>query len=560
MSVKYLSDGNPDGLLVGDSSADKVGFFGSVPMTQRTNPMQAMIQGVAAGQIINWVANSGAMANAPVNTTGQATVALILANMLATDFVLAVSPGAAIVANLGVATLSAAASNVNITLVNPTAANVQPSQNQSNWAVTAVRGMNVITANLSPANAPANSITEQVFTLSGTGAAATATVNSAGQVINVIMTAAGSMYTVPPTVLFTPAASSVPPSILTGTTAALPGYQGGFGATGAAVISSTGQVIGVTITNPGSGYTVAPTVTFIGGNTLSPGMIAQVNVANQAGLALGAPRVAGPNQIGITFINTTIANIAPTANVAYSILGLNELPAATPYVSVGLGLAKNATTANTANSTNYVITGLVTGVDQFVGIGAIAINANGGPMMGCIPSNNNFSLSYGPTATAVAFTPANEMAVATFYRPLAPTPISLNAVTLSPANVPANTIAEQVFTLPANMTFSLANMAVLVNKPTFTPGLAIVGARANTTGQLAINYMNYSTGVISPPTETYLFAAFNSLQVTPTGGVFVASHADHWTAQYCSITVNQLIDLQNELQQALQIYGIIKGG
>ena len=66
---------------------------------------------------------------------------------------------------------------------------------------------------------------------------------SGGAVSAVTVTDGGSGYTSAPTVTF-----SAP---TTGTTA-----------TGTATISNSGIVTGVTITNPGSGYTVAPTVTF----------------------------------------------------------------------------------------------------------------------------------------------------------------------------------------------------------------------------------------------------------------------------------------------------------
>jgi len=77
---------------------------------------------------------------------------------------------------------------------------------------------------------------------------ATAALDAAGSVQSVTITNGGSGYTSAPTVTF-----SAPP---------VPGVR----ATGTAVVSG-GQVMSVMITNPGSGYSTAPTITFTGGST-----------------------------------------------------------------------------------------------------------------------------------------------------------------------------------------------------------------------------------------------------------------------------------------------------
>jgi cyclophilin family peptidyl-prolyl cis-trans isomerase len=76
--------------------------------------------------------------------------------------------------------------------------------------------------------------------LTGTGATATAVV-AAGAVTSVTVTNPGSGYTVPPSVIF---------------------GGGGSGAVGTATLTN-GQVTAITVTTPGTGYTVAPTVTLV---------------------------------------------------------------------------------------------------------------------------------------------------------------------------------------------------------------------------------------------------------------------------------------------------------
>lgn len=39
----YLSDGRPDGAVLGNDASDKVGFYGTAPATQPTNSAQAAL-------------------------------------------------------------------------------------------------------------------------------------------------------------------------------------------------------------------------------------------------------------------------------------------------------------------------------------------------------------------------------------------------------------------------------------------------------------------------------------------------------------------------------------
>lgn len=40
-TIKQLSDGGPDGLKIGQSATDLVGFYGATPVVQRANSIQA---------------------------------------------------------------------------------------------------------------------------------------------------------------------------------------------------------------------------------------------------------------------------------------------------------------------------------------------------------------------------------------------------------------------------------------------------------------------------------------------------------------------------------------
>ncbi|MDN7820613.1 hypothetical protein [Burkholderia vietnamiensis] len=109
---------------------------------------------------------------------------------------------------------------------------------------------------------------------------------SKDEVGSVLVTNGGSGYTSAPTVTF-----SAPTS---GTTA-----------TGTAVIQN-GKVVAVTITNPGSGYTAAPTVSFSGGG--GTGAVATANLASALNILAGL--YSSPTSKTYFFVTTSSTNLA----------------------------------------------------------------------------------------------------------------------------------------------------------------------------------------------------------------------------------------------------------
>ena len=78
---------------------------------------------------------------------------------------------------------------------------------------------------------------------------------------------------------------------------------------------------------------------------------------------------------------------------------------------------------------------------------------------------------------------------------------SVISVTLSPAQVAANTSAEQTFTVNGLQSGDF----VSVNKPTTQAGLGIVGARVSAANTLAITFGNYTGSAITPTaSQVYL--------------------------------------------------------
>jgi hypothetical protein len=528
--IQIMHNGNPDGLAVLGNTAERFAIVGN-PVVQRTNPMQSMSQAFPLGTIATYNANAGSPANAATISTNE--IALTVAGLAATDFILGVNKPTA-QAGMGICNIRAnAANSVGVGYTNPTAANVVPTASET-YVVTALRNGNPISANLVPVLVPLNSTNEQTFTLAGSGAAGTAILNGAGQVTGVNMSATGaspgSNYFFPPTINFV--------------------GGGGSGATGVAIVNS-GQVVGVQMTNLGAGYTSAPTVMFIGGNNIAPGMVVAVNKPTlQAGLGIGNVRVAGNNQIAIQFFNNSAANITPTANESYSFVALNEVAALSPVTQVVATLANcTAAAANTSNQTSAAVTGVMA-TDVFVSVNPTALQS---PLVfgGGYTAANAINFQYG--GGVPGGTPAGGTYTFNLMRPTAPVPFNVSSVLLTPTSVAALTTAEQIFTLPANVTLT-ANATVVVNKPSFTSNISIVGARANSSTTLAITYQNNSANAITPPAEIYLVGSVNT--VLPVLGA-------NLTAGYASVpyspTQNSALDLVNELQHELQIIGAIKG-
>ncbi|WP_431290400.1 hypothetical protein [Burkholderia cepacia] len=109
---------------------------------------------------------------------------------------------------------------------------------------------------------------------------------SKDEVGSVVVSNGGSGYTSAPSVTF-----SAPTS---GTTA-----------TGTAIVQN-GKVVAVTITNPGSGYTAAPTVSFSGGG--GTGAVATSNLASALNILAGL--YSSPTSKTYFFVTTSAANLA----------------------------------------------------------------------------------------------------------------------------------------------------------------------------------------------------------------------------------------------------------
>jgi hypothetical protein len=84
------------------------------------------------------------------------------------------------------------------------------------------------------------------------------------------------------------------------------------------------------------------------------------------------------------------------------------------------------------------------------------------------------------------------------------TSFGVASLTLSPAEVAANTSAEQTFTLPG---LRAGDVIICVSKPTTQAGLGIVGGRVSAANTVAITFVNATGAPITPTaSQVYLVA------------------------------------------------------
>ena len=315
MPYRVLDDANSDGVVLGQSIAAKVGLYGGPAIPQRSVPMQANIQGLGSGMLSTSVL-SFTPAAVGANTCVEQLFAISPTTGVfcetSTDFVLCVNKPTA---NAGVGIIGtriSATNQVAMNFNNVSTASIQPTQPE-NYQTVIAHGVPIITQNWKPTAVASMTTSEQIVSVMGSGAAGTAIINSAGQVVGVNITSGGSGYFYPPAIVLgggvplgglnTPVGGSGPTTaanlgIIGGSpfsAVVAPGasdvsgtYTGlnypaataatpyGSGATAIAVVSG-GAVVGAVITASGSGYQVAPSVSFTGGNLFSMGMMAHVN-------------------------------------------------------------------------------------------------------------------------------------------------------------------------------------------------------------------------------------------------------------------------------------------
>jgi len=422
------------------------------PVTQPTNPSEAPAS-FALGQSAV-VVYSTTQNPAAINAGLCAEQAFTVAGVQAGSIIFVNKPTTQV--GLGMATGRVSAANtIQVTFYNPTAGNLTPT-NPENYLVVEIRAPLVQTATLTPASVAANTTVEQVFTL-------TPAVGAFGLSSHQVGLTSGIT-----------ALNQNPPGSNTLAAGAQPG--------------SINRTL-VTFGTPQTVIVNKPT--------------------SQAGLGIGNVRVAGNNQLGITFLNTTALAIVPTAAQVYSFFACRGISLNTPVVTYLAALAPVAVAqATCAEQAFATIVGIDVG-DKIIGISKPTAQAGLGIVGWRVSAANTVAITYANVPAGGNITPTTE--VNTIY--VLKSEIGENAVlrqfnaVITPVAVATITGAEQTFTVTGLPALSpvMVNAAVAPafagNLGTALPnGLALGGCRTSALNTLAINFVNMSAAAILPGT------------------------------------------------------------
>ena len=562
MTIRNLTDANPDGWNIGQSPTDLIGFYGVPPIMQKGNPCQGPIGPQPMGEVVNFF-YTGSPAAVAANTTAERS--FTVTGVLATDFLLAVNMPMS-QAGLGLCGGRISANNtVIVTFSNDTANPITPTATKV-YNVVVLRGFPVISAALTPAAVPAGTSVEQQFSIAPSPPVATSIINNQGQVTGVTFTSNGSGYVVPPTVVF--AGGGPNPSDIQ-TRARLIGLDDppatpqpcpmAVGRADIAILNAAGNVVGVQITHGGAGYQVAPAVSFVGGVCIPRGYLLAVNKPTlDAGIGIGGCRVVSDNVIAITYFNNTTGPLTPTAQTYSMIAVSNLIPISKTFAAnINVGTVGAAATITTTEAT-FSLNGLVSGTDFIVGVHKPTFQAGIMAGEGRVAGNNSLGVAYvNPTAGGLTPT-ANEIYNVAIFRQQPGFPLAFFMLQLSPVSVAADTTAEQSFTIASGLVTFINSVpgSVFVNKASQQAGLAIVGCRVIDATHIGITFQNNTAAAILPAAgEIYLFGATD---MVPTG-TEAASYTP-FTQEAASFTYQQQLALLNELAQVAAVSGLINGG
>jgi hypothetical protein len=587
---KVLDDSNTDGTVLGQSSSAKVALWGAVPIPQFTTPMQANIQNMPLGTLTTFTFGATPIGCASGSTQEFAfTVSLGTSGALVatTDFLLAINPVSAISVGSGFAGIRNSAVSLNTLIgneINVTGLAATPAAGL--FTAVIATGFPTVYSAITPAAVASLTSAEQIFTIGGMNAAGSAVLDNSGHVVGVYVTTAGQGYYMPPQVVF---AGGGP---LGGVTSALPGsgasgiiggspfspgsssnfgypnvsgagnvvgtalmlespaasatYPYGSGACGTAVVSG-GGVVGVIMTHIGSGYQAAPTVSFVGGNTFSVGMEAHMAASGVvSGCGFGNVRVAGPNQIGITFINPSTSVVTPPSG-NYRFLVANGFP---PESNILLYQYQNgfSTGVTSGGTTEFTITvGGILATDVVLGVSKPS-NQSGLTLAGYRAGTGNIYVDF---MAGLAGTPTqNEVYSSGVLRQNPAVPSTVYQLYEAPTYaITANSGAE----IPFTVTGTVANGAANVNTPVLPAGLSVAGARVSAANTVAVNFVNATATAIIPPAGMYTFETFNTPSPITNNGSFNSC------SQSIGISKAGVFDAVNEIINALKTAGIIAG-
>ena len=418
-----LSAKPPEGTVFGQGATDLIAFQGGTPIAQPVgNVFNAAARGQAAGSVMTFASTQSPSSVATVTSAEKSVTAQSGTSAVLTpatgDFFVVNKPTAQ--AGIGVGNIRySAAGVVGLTITNFTAGTLTPTASEV-YGIVGIRGLDTITAVLTPAAVTLSTITEQLFTV--------------------------------------------------------PGIR-------------VGTALGVN----------KPT--------------------SQAGLDIAGCRVAGDNQVGVSFVNVTAGTLTPTAGETYTFFSTQGISAVSNLIELQAFSTLTPATVATITTSDMTLTSAnVLANDVVIGISKPTTQAGLGVCGAHVSAANTLKVTFvNPTVGTLTPT-ASEDYVISLFRPAPAAPAVVYTATLTPASVAANTTAEQTFTV----TGVVSGTPIMVNKPSTQVGLGIMGARVSTTNVIAITFCNATATAITPTAgEVYTVANFQALIDTTAGNALI---------------------------------------
>lgn len=261
---------------------------------------------------------------------------------------------------------------------------------------------------------------------------------------------------------------------------------------------------------------------------LATDMVLAVNKpTTQAGLLVGTARVSAANTIQVTLGNDTGSGITPTASETWDVITLGS------NLTTTQALTPAAVAPNSTSEQYFAVAG--TTIGQVVAVNKPTVQAGLMITNARVASPGQVAIQFqNLTAATITPTAAETYTFGTFSALSPATDAMTFRQTLTPAQVAANTTAEQTFTVIGLQ----AGTEVMVAKPSVTANLVIAGARVSALNTLAINYANNTAAAITPPVEVYQITAFST--PAPAAGSSTVIPVQRGDAKLAMITVGLL--------------------
>ena len=394
--------GDPSGSTLGRST-DLVGLFGNVTAQPFGAAQLALGTGQADGVVVTY-----ASTQSPGSVLTITTTEVSMTVQSGTGAVVVPASGDLFFINkptsqagLGMGNIRySSAGVVGVTFSNFTGATLTPTASQA-YGIVMLRGFPSLSATLSPASVPANSIREQIFSVPGIKVGSLIQVikptSQAGlDIMGMRAVANGSVGITFGNVT---AATITPTAAESYTFLTLGNINAANNLLVAQVNTLSALAAGVTTA------TVAPIAAIPVGNlAVTDTVIGVTKDTAQAGLGYAGYRVSSAGNLAIDFINPTGATLTPTASHVYGVSIHRPAPAA-PLLIYTQTLAPVAVAANTTAEQTFTVTGLIASTPVWVnkpsptsGLGIVGVR---------VSATNTLAINYG-NSTAASITPPSE--------------------------------------------------------------------------------------------------------------------------------------------------------